>query len=233
MKRILTYLETMGIFAPTGLLDKLELYLAELTLWNSRFNLTAVKEREDVIVKHFVDSLSALPYIPQGARLIDIGSGAGFPAIPLKLARPDISVMMLDSLNKKVNFLEHMINLLALERTEAVHARAEDFILDKNRRNAYDIAVARAVAPLNILLEYTLPYLKKDGKMIAFKGINCEEEVKSSEKALIILNSEILNIHKFTLPDTDMGRALIIIERKGEIAAIYPRSGNLPRKKPL
>jgi 16S rRNA (guanine527-N7)-methyltransferase len=233
MKRVSDYLIDLEISVPVGLSDKLELYLRELLDWNSRFNLTAVREREEIIVKHFMDSLSATPYIPECARLIDIGSGAGFPAIPLKLVRPDIKVTMLDSVGKKVNFLQHMIDTFNLQDTEAVHVRAEDFIKDKGRRGSYDIAVARAVAPLNILLEYCLPYLRKGGRMIAYKGAECEEELKISENALKILKSEISEVIKFVLPDTDMGRALIIIESKGDIPVIYPRGGNGPRKKPL
>jgi 16S rRNA (guanine527-N7)-methyltransferase len=128
MKRVSDYLIDLEISVPVGLSDKLELYLRELLDWNSRFNLTAVREREEIIVKHFMDSLSATPYIPECARLIDIGSGAGFPAIPLKLVRPDIKVTMLDSVGKKVNFLQHMIDTFNLQDTEAVQVRAEYFI---------------------------------------------------------------------------------------------------------
>lgn len=233
MKRVLDYLNNLGISAPSDLPDKLELYLAELLDWNARFNLTAVTDRDEIIVKHFIDSLSAASYVPVGANIIDIGSGAGFPAIPLKLVRPDINVTMLDSVGKKVNFLQHMIESLNLGDIVAIHARAEDFIKEKGRRDGYDIAVARAVASLNTLLEYCLPYLKKGGKMIAYKGAECEEELKSAENALLILKSEIIEINKFVLPNTDMGRALVIIERMGNISSIYPRSANGPRKKPL
>jgi len=231
MQRVRKYLEKEGIAYTDGMLDKFEVYYSELIEWNNKFNLTAITDRDGIIIKHFIDSLTILKYIEKDAEILDIGSGAGFPSIPLMIVREDIKVTMLDSLNKRVGFLQFMIERLGLKGAEAVHARAEDYI--KGRREHYDIVTARAVARLNVLLEYSVPYVKAGGKFIAMKSEETLEEITEASNALKILKCDIEKVDTFNLPETDISRALIIVKKLTNTPELYPRGKNLPRKKPL
>lgn len=232
MKKIREYLESIGTICTDEMLRQFEVYYREMVEWNTRFNLTAITSLDDVILKHFIDSVTAIKYIGHGASIIDIGSGAGFPAIPIKIVRPDVNVTMLDSLNKRINFLTHMIDLLGLSNTTAIHARAED-LAKSWHRESYDIVVARAVAGLDTLLEYCIPYIKVGGKFIAYKSIDSEAEILQATNALHKLKGRIIKVDEFRLPDSDISRTLIVIEKVGKTLDIYPRDKNLPKTKPL
>lgn len=209
--------------------EKFLKYYDFLVSENKKYNLTAITSREDVFYKHFLDSVLPESEITKNARIIDIGSGAGFPAVPLKIIRPDLKFTLVDSLNKRVNFLNQLFSLLDLSDIKAVHARAEDFI--KGNRESYDFAVARAVAPLNTLLEYMVPYLKIGGRCLIYKSQKMEEEIKEAKKAMEILSVRIVKVLEYELGDAT--RKILIVEKLEKTNAKYPRGKNLPKVKPL
>lgn len=208
-------------------------YMELLVEWNEKINLTAIVEMTEVIDKHFVDSLTISQYLKENARIIDVGTGAGFPGIPLKIARDDLQIDLLDSLNKRVNFLNEVINTLQLKNINAIHSRAEDEAIKSEKREKYDVAVSRAVANLPVLLEYLLPFIKLNGVCICMKGANIEEEVKSSKKALKELGGEIEAIHNFKLPRTDATRNIIIVRKIANTPKKYPRKAGTASKNPI
>lgn len=208
-------------------------YMEMLVEWNQKINLTAIVEMTDVIDKHFVDSLTISQYLKENARIIDVGTGAGFPGIPLKIARDDLQIDLLDSLNKRVNFLNEVINTLQLKNINAIHSRAEDEAIKSEKREKYDIAVSRAVANLPVLLEYLLPFVKLNGACICMKGANIEEELQSSKKALKELGGVIEAIHKFNLPGTDATRNIIIVRKIANTPPQYPRKAGTAAKNPI
>lgn len=201
-------------------------YYDLLIEWNNKFNLTSVTEREEVNVLHFRDSLTARDYIEKGATVLDVGSGAGFPGIPLKIEREDLVVTLLDSVNKKVTFMCEVIKALGLENIKAVHSRIEEY----KERN-FDAVVSRAVAPLNTLVEYCLPFVKRGGVMIAYKGRRNEEEELEAKAAIELLGGKIREAVRPELMGYE--RTLYIIEKIGDSPSGYPRSGNKPRLKPI
>ena len=209
--------------------EKFLKYYDFLVSENQKYNLTAITSREDVFYKHFLDSVLPESEITKNARIIDIGSGAGFPAVPLKIIRPDLKFTLVDSLNKRVNFLNQLFSLLDLSDIKAVHARAEDFI--KGNRESYDFAVARAVAPLNTLLEYMVPYLKIGGRCLIYKSQKMEEEIKEAKKAMEILSVRIVKVLEYELGDAT--RKILIVEKLEKTNEKYPRGKNLPKLKPL
>lgn len=209
--------------------EKFLKYYDFLASENQKYNLTAITSREDVFYKHFLDSVLPESEIAKNARIIDIGSGAGFPAVPLKIVRPDLKFTLVDSLNKRVNFLNQLFSLLDLSDIKAVHARAEDFI--KENRENYDFAVARAVAPLNTLLEYMVPYLKIGGRCLIYKSQKMEEEIKEAKKAMEILSVRIVKVLEYELGDAT--RKILIVEKLEKTNEKYPRGKNLPKLKPL
>ena len=184
-------------------------YYRLLTEWNEKFNLTAITERNAVYVKHFADSLLGEYLVPENATLLDIGAGAGFPSLPIKIVRDDVTLTMVDSLKKRVNFLSCLIDELKLDKTTALHARAEDL----NCRGSYDCVVARAVAPLNTLCEYCLPFVKTGGIFIAYKAGDCEEETAAAKNAVKILGGDKADIIKRRLDD-DTVRSLVVIREE-------------------
>lgn len=196
---------------------------------NQKYNLTAITSKEEVFYKHFLDSVLPESEITKNAKIIDIGSGAGFPAVPLKIVRPDLKFALVDSLNKRVNFLTQLFSLLDLSDIKAVHARAEDFI--KENRESYDFAVARAVAPLNTLLEYMVPYLKVGGRCLIYKSQKLEEEIVEAKKAMKILSVKIVKVLEYELGDAS--RKILIVEKTEKTNEKYPRGKNLPKLKPL
>ncbi len=213
--------------------DDLIVYKEILKEWNEKINLTAIEDDRDVIIKHFIDSFSIVPYInDKSARLIDIGTGAGFPGIPLKIAIDSLNITLFDSLEKRVKFLNEVVNKLGLVKIKAVHGRAEDFGVKEGFREGFDISVARAVANLPILLEYCLPFVKIGGVFIAMKGSNIEE-VGSSKKALQILGGEIEKVSELTLPFSDIKRNIIIVRKLRHTPSKYPRKAGKPSKEPL
>ena len=205
---------------------------AELLLeYNEKFNLTAITEMAEIYEKHFLDSALSYAFFPQNAEIIDVGSGAGFPAIPLKILRPDLKITMLDSLQKRVGFLNVVINELGLSGCAAIHARCEDYAKTP-ARESFDCAVARAVAPLNVLAEYCLPFVKKGGFFLAYKGQNAEEECADAKNAVRILGGAGIDTESYSLPSGDK-RALVKIEKSATTPTKYPRGQNKPRTAPL
>ena len=200
---------------------------------NKVMNLTGIIEPKEVILKHFIDSLTALKYIDKNNSVIDVGTGAGFPGLPLKIADNSLEITLLDSLNKRINFLNEVIEYTSLEKIKTIHGRAEDFGQNAEYREKYDTATSRAVAPLNILLEYMLPFVKVGGKCICMKGSNCDEEIENAKKTIKILGGEIEKIEKFTLPNSDNNRTILIIKKVKKIDKQYPRNAGVPTKKPL
>ena len=200
---------------------------------NKVMNLTGITEPKEVILKHFIDSLTVLKYINENDNIIDVGTGAGFPGIPLKIAENSLEITLLDSLNKRINFLNEVIEKINLNKVKTNHGRAEDFGQDFKYREKYDVAVSRAVAPLNVLLEYMLPFVKVGGKCICMKGSNCDEEIENSRKAIEILGGKIEEIKKFNLPNSDNNRTIFIIKKIQKMSRQYPRKAGIPTKNPL
>lgn len=208
-------------------------YMELLLDWNEKINLTAITEKEDIILKHFKDSLTIEEFIPENAKVIDVGTGAGFPGIPLKIVRKDISLTLLDSLNKRIKFLDEVVNNLELENVETIHSRAEDAGMNKKYREQYDIATSRAVANLSTLLEYLMPFVKVGGSVICMKGPNVEEELNNAKHAISELGGEIQEIKNFKLEGTDNERNIIIIKKVKPISGKYPRKAGMPANNPL
>ena len=208
-------------------------YMKLLIKWNENINLTAITEPKEVLQKHFIDSLTILPYIEENSSIIDVGTGAGFPGIPIKIANMSIKVTLLDALNKRLNFLQDVINNLQLSNIETIHSRAEEAGRNKELRQGFDIATSRAVAPLNILVEYLLPLVKIGGKCICMKGSNIEEEINNSKKAIEVLGGKIEKIEEFFLPNSDIKRNIIVIRKVTETPLKYPRKPGTPSKEPI
>ena len=208
-------------------------YMNILIEWNKVMNLTNITEPEGIIQKHFVDSLTVLKSIKENDSIIDVGTGAGFPGIPIKIVFPETRITLLDSLNKRIKFLEEVINKLELKNIETIHGRAEEVAHNKKYREKYDIAIARAVAPLNVLSEYLLPFVKIGGYAICMKGVKGKEEAEEGKNAIKILGGEITNNREFNLPNTEMARTIIEIEKIKNTEKKYPRKAGTPTKMPL
>lgn len=213
--------------------NKLYNYMNLLLEWNEKINLTAITDEKEIILKHFIDSFTINKFINSGDKMLDIGTGAGFPGLPIKIIRPEVDVFLMDSLNKRINFLNEVIESLQLKNIEAFHSRAEEMAKNNKFREKFDVVTSRAVAKLNILLEYMLPYTKVNGKCLCMKGPNIEEEIKEAEKALKILGGEIEKIEKIILPDSNIERNIIIIRKKSATPLKYPRKAGMPTKEPL
>ncbi len=227
------YLNELNIELTELQLEQFYKYMEILIEWNKVINLTAITEPEEIIKKHFIDSLTILDKIDKKNSIIDVGTGAGFPGIPIKIAFPEIKVVLLDSLNKRVNFLNEVIQKLDLKNIKAIHGRAEEFAKNKNHREKYDIALARAVAQLNVLAEYLIPFVKIEGKCLCMKGSNCEEEIVISKKAIDLLGGKIVGSNKFFIPNTDIKRNIIEIFKVKKTPIRYPRKPGTPLKMPL
>jgi 16S rRNA (guanine527-N7)-methyltransferase len=210
-------------------------YYERLVETNRHLNLTTLTSPEDVAVKHFIDSL--LAYDPAlmkaGTTVIDVGTGAGFPGLPLKIYRPELKVTLLDSLDKRLRFLQDVIDATGVKGIRLVHARAEDGGRDPKHRGQYDIAVSRAVARLSVLAEYCLPFVKRGGWVLALKGSRYEEEIEAASSALARLGGKLVEARPVHLPGLDDGRAIVVLRKVKDTPAAYPRKAGLPAKKPL
>lgn len=209
-------------------------YMNLLIEWNQKMNLTAIVEPEDIILKHFIDSITVNKYIESGDNnAIDIGTGAGFPGIPIKIIYPNMDITLLDSLQKRIVFLEEVCRQLNLEKINCIHARAEEMSIKVEYREQYSIAVSRAVARLNVLVEYMIPFVKKGGKCICMKGPNLKEELEEAKKAIEVLGGEIEQVENIRLPKSDIERNIIVIRKVKNTPNQYPRKNGQVSKQPI
>lgn len=225
-------LNNKGIKLTEKQLEQFSLYFQTLVEYNQKVNLTNITEKEEVYLKHFYDSLSILFFfnIEKNSTLCDVGSGAGFPSIPLKIVRPDLKITIIDSLGKRINFINHIIKVLEIDEVDAIHARAEEYA--KDYREKFSVVTARAVARLNILSELCLPLVQIGGHFIAMKG-NCDDEIKESQKGIKTLGAELTNNYKFTLPNNGGKRNILIFTKKRKTPEKYPRNYSKIKNKPL
>ena len=215
--------------------DQFERYFELLVEWNEKINLTAITEKNEVYLKHFYDSIA--PVLQglidnQELKLLDIGAGAGFPSLPMKIIYPQLDVTIIDSLNKRINFLKLLAEELALDKVHFYHGRAEDFAQDKAFRARFDLVTARAVARMQVLSELTIPYLKVGGKLLALKASNAPEELDEAKNALNLLFSKVQDNLSYALPNGDP-RFITVVEKKKETPNKYPRKAGMPNKRPL
>lgn len=235
MERLRQKAEQMGLFLDDSQTACFQKYYEMLVEKNKVMNLTAITEKEEVIDKHFVDSLAFVKtgLETSGKKLLDLGTGAGFPGIPLKIAFPEMKILLLDSLNKRVRFLQEVIDALGLEGIEALHGRAEDFAKQKKYRENFDYVVSRAVANLSVLSEYCIPYVSAVGYFLPYKSGDVSQEIKESEKAVKILGGEMEDVVSFEIPGTDIHRTILKIRKKKAAPKRFPRKAGLPSKEPI
>ena len=240
MNKLVNICNKINIEISDDQINCFEKYYELLIEKNKVMNLTAITDKEDVIVKHFIDSIALIPHlldkginINNKLKIIDIGTGAGFPGLPLKIMMPDVKFTLLDSLNKRVSFLNEVIDELKLKDIEALHGRAEDYASDNKYREKYDICVSRAVANLSTLSEYCIPFVKEDGFFISYKAGESEEEINNSKNAIKILGGKINKVEEFVLPGTDASRVFVFIRKQELTDKKYPRKAGAPAKKPL
>ena len=231
--KFLEELEKISVELSEKQLEQFRIYYEMLVEKNKVMNLTGITEWDEVLEKHFLDSISLIRVmnLRQNISVIDMGTGAGFPGIPLKIAFPELKVTLADSLNKRVLFLQEVIDALGLENIEAIHGRAEDLARDKNYREAYDLSVSRAVANLSTLSEYCLPFVKLGGQFISYKSGEIDQEVAESKSAVFLLGGKVKDVVKFELGES--GRSFIIINKVKGTPKTYPRKAGTPSKKPL
>ena len=241
MNKIREYLEdiTEGkVILNDTQLEQFDKYYEILIEKNKVMNLTAITEREDVILKHFIDSIALAGYYDfsnKNIKVIDVGTGAGFPGIPLKIAFPDIDLTLYDSLNKRINFLNEVIDTIGLDKNTcvALHGRAEEGGRNKDMREKYDLVVSRAVANMTVLSEYCMPFVRQGGYFIPYKTGKVDEELESAKKAISILGGKIENTKKIVLPDSDIGRSFVFIKKIKPTPKTYPRKAGTANKQPL
>ncbi len=227
--------ERMGAPLTEGKAEKIFLYLKELIQWNERINLTSTSDQRQLLLKHFIDSLTCIPLLPTHSqlRLIDVGTGAGFPGVVLKIYRPDIDLALLDSSEKRCAFLDHLIKKLGLNKTKVLRGRAEDYGREPEHRESYDVAVSRAVAHLRVLTEYCLPFLRIGGVFISQKGPKGGQEMVGAAGAIQVLGGKVKEAKKIILPGVEENRLLICISKVNPTPQHYPRRCGIPKKRPI
>jgi len=225
----------LGLQLSPKQVELFELFEKELLEWNEKFNLTAIRKPEEIRSKHFLDSLTVLQGFkePKPMRMIDIGTGAGFPGIPLKIAYPHLRLTLVESVGKKADFCRHMVDVLHLEKVDVIQARAEDLGHQAGQREVYDLAVARAVAAMPVLAEYLLPLVKVGGRVIAQKGESAPAEVHAAEHAVKVLGGRVQQLKSIILPGVADERFLVLIDKIATTPSIYPRRAGLAAKRPL
>jgi len=228
-------LQEKGITLSEKQLDQFETYFTTLVEWNEKMNLTAITEKTDVYLKHFYDSITASFYFDftKPFHLCDVGAGAGFPSIPLKIVYPHIEVTIVDSLNKRISFLNHLADVLHLENIHFVHDRAETFGVNPAYRESFDVVTARAVARLSVLSEFCIPLSKVGGHFLAMKALHAKEELDAGQKAITTLGGKVEKVHTFTLPMEDSERTILIIKKEKQTPKKYPRKPGTPGKSPI
>ena len=227
--------QELGIELSEKKLSQFQTYYEMLIEKNKVMNLTAITEWKEVVDKHFIDSIYLIKAtdLKGSKKLLDLGCGAGFPGIPLKIVFPNLQITLLDSLNKRILFLQDVIHELGLTDIEALHGRAEDYARKAEYREQYDYCVSRAVANLTTLSEYCLPYVKKNGKFISYKSGKVKEELKEVKKAMFLLGGKVEDVISFTLPDTEIERIFVVVEKEKNTPKRFPRKAGLPGKEPL
>ena len=230
-EKLKSVFEKYGFKLSEEQIDQFLLYYDFLVKENEKYNLTSITDEEGVIFKHFLDSVLPANEIPSNAKVIDVGTGAGFPGIPLKIVRPDIKITLLDSLQKRVNFLEQVAVLLKLKDVTCVHARAEDFC--KNSREKFDVSCSRAVAQIPTLSEYLVPFVKVGGKVIMYKSQKVEEEIERGKVAISVFGGKIKAVKNIDIKEIEAQRSFVIIDKIKSTPAKYPRGKNLPKTKPI
>lgn len=227
--------ESLNIEITNSQIDQLIKYKDILLEWNQKMNLTAIEEEKDVMIKHFLDSLSCIQskHLKKEGKMIDVGTGAGFPGVPLKIALPNMELTLLDSLRKRISFLEEVCTETKLGQVDFVHGRAEDIGQSKEHREKYDYAVSRAVAALNVLVEYCLPFVKVGGYFICQKGPQIIEELPEAEKAIKILGGEVIEQISVDLPFSDITHHIVVIKKIKQTPSKYPRKAGKPSKEPI
>ncbi|MBS4175197.1 16S rRNA (guanine(527)-N(7))-methyltransferase RsmG [Bacillus sp. FJAT-49736] len=235
VEQFVQLLEEKGIALSSNQIQQFERYFELLVEWNEKMNLTAITQKEDVYLKHFFDSISASFFVDfnQQLHICDVGAGAGFPSIPLKICFPEIKISIVDSLQKRISFLEHLAKELKLDQAYFYHDRAETFAKNKEHREKYDIVTARAVARMSVLNELCLPLVKIGGAFVAMKAANAKEELEAAQKGIKILGGKIQEVYSFTLPFEESERNIIVIKKDKSTPAKYPRKPGTPNKMPL
>lgn len=225
----------LGITLDNNQLQRFQSFSSLLTEWNSRINLTRIVDPCEIAIKHYLDSLSLLSAIeiPDGSRVMDVGSGAGLPGIPLKIARPDLRVTMLDSVRKRLLFIEAALRELEIEDAEVVHARAEDAGRDPRYREQFDFTVSRAVSRLAVLSELCIPFCGVGGWFVAYKGPDPHEEISAAKSAIGKLGGAVVRAIPLSIPQSDAGRTLILVRKERRTGADYPRKAGVPEREPL
>lgn len=228
-------LSQLGLSITEQMENQFSLFYDLLIERNKVMNLTAITEFDDVVEKHFLDSVALGVYcsLNQKLTLIDVGTGAGFPGIPLKIMFPELQVVLADSLKKRIGFLDEVIVQLKLEHISAVHGRAEELAQKQEYREQFDFCVSRAVANLSSLSEYCIPFLKKGGTFVSYKSADIEDETENAKNAIYILGGKLKEVYKFQLPDTEYQRSFVIIDKVGHTAKKYPRKAGTPARQPL
>ena len=227
------YAKKLEIVLSENHVKKFYEYMLLLLEWNEKINLTSITDEKDIVLKHFVDSITICKYIPENAKLLDVGTGAGFPGIPVKIVRDDVEVVLLDSLNKRILFLDDVIDKLDMKNIQAVHGRAEEFGRNKDFRQSFDVVTSRAVANMAVLSEYLIPFSKLGGKCVIMKGSDLEEELNNSKKAIKVLGGKINSVDEFVLPASDMKRTIVVVDKIEDTPKQYPRKAGTPAKKPI